>query len=386
MRAKSIKGNSPSAIQLALQQNMADGFKPTLAIVFISVKQDRGAICQILNNHNIDILGATSSGEFIEGHQSDGEIAMLLLDTKKEYYTILFRDTKNQDVATAAKDITDAALARFNNPAFIVCSSCIAENGWVYDGPGLVHSIYNAVGEYAPIFGAMSGDDGMLKSTFVFTSEHVTDEGFVMLVLDHNKIEVRGMAISGWKPLGRTRTVTKCEDGWMYTIDDQPALDMYLRYLGQSLKTGADGHKIVFVEDVGFYFPFLAIDAGEPLLRTPMEVSREKNAIRLDIAIPEGKQLQFTMPPDFDIVETVLENAAELKRTENAEAEALLVFSCLGRRSVLGPMVQEENEGLQKLWGAPMAGFYSYGEYGKDTDNNNLFHSTTCSWVTLKEK
>ena len=172
----------------------------------------------------------------------------------------------------------------------------------------------------------------------------------------------------------------------MYTIDDQPAMDMYLRYLGQSIRTGEDGRKLEFVEDVGFYFPFLAINAGEPLLRTPMEIDREKNAIRLDIAIPEGKQLQFTLPPDFDIVETVLENAAELKQRKNAEAEALLVFSCLGRRSVLGPMVEEENERLQKLWNVPMAGFYSYGEYGTDPNNNHVFHSTSCSWVILKEK
>ncbi len=37
MRAKSISGNSPSAIKLALQQSMADGFSPTLAVLFISI-------------------------------------------------------------------------------------------------------------------------------------------------------------------------------------------------------------------------------------------------------------------------------------------------------------------------------------------------------------
>ena len=55
MQAKSIKGISPEEIKTALQQSMADnlppgqaGFKPTLAIVFLSVKQDRDAICKIL--------------------------------------------------------------------------------------------------------------------------------------------------------------------------------------------------------------------------------------------------------------------------------------------------------------------------------------------------
>ncbi len=35
MKAKSIKGNSPEEIKTALEQSMADGFQPTLAVVFI---------------------------------------------------------------------------------------------------------------------------------------------------------------------------------------------------------------------------------------------------------------------------------------------------------------------------------------------------------------
>ena len=38
-------------IKSALEIALADGFKPTLAIVFISIKQDREAVCEILNNN-----------------------------------------------------------------------------------------------------------------------------------------------------------------------------------------------------------------------------------------------------------------------------------------------------------------------------------------------
>lgn len=67
MKAKSIKGNSSS--QAALAQSMAYGYRPTVAFVFISVKQDRKTVCEILNKEGIDIIGATSSGEFIDGHE-----------------------------------------------------------------------------------------------------------------------------------------------------------------------------------------------------------------------------------------------------------------------------------------------------------------------------
>ena len=37
MKAKSINGKSAEEVQLALEQSMADGYKPTIAIVFISI-------------------------------------------------------------------------------------------------------------------------------------------------------------------------------------------------------------------------------------------------------------------------------------------------------------------------------------------------------------
>jgi len=82
----------------------------------------------------------------------------------------------------------------------------------------------------------------------------------------------------------------------------------------------------------------------------------------------------------------VIGKAKELKEKTHAEADAMLIFSCAGRLSALGPMAQEENEGLYKIWNAPMAGFYTYGEFGKAVNGKHEFHSTTNSWVSLKEK
>ncbi len=92
------------------------------------------------------------------------------------------------------------------------------------------------------------------------------------------------------------------------------------------------------------------------------------------------------MPPDFDIVEKVLDDATELKNSNGTKAEALLIFSCAVRLSALGPLANSENEGLHEIWKTPMAGFYTYGEYGKAINGKQEFHSTTCCWVALKEK
>jgi hypothetical protein len=384
MKAKSIKGQTAEEIELALENSMADEFKPTLAIVFISINLDRKSICEMLHQRNIDFLGATSSGEFINGYQGESSAVILLMELNREYYTILFEDIGDKDLADAAEQLARDALNKFRKPAFILCSTAVSTRGEYFDGGRLIRCVENAVGFDVSIFGGMAGDDAKFTGTYVFTYDQSADVGVAALILDEEKIDIHGMAISGWKPLGTTKTVTKSEDSWVYTIDGQPALDMYLRYLGEQPASGSGPVKIF--EQLGFYYPFLAIDAGDPVIRTPLMVDKEKNAIKLDFHVPEGKKLQFSMPPDFDIVENVLSNANEIKNNTQSEADALLIFSCAGRLSALGPMINAENEGLHDIWKAPMAGFFTYGEYGKDIDGKQKFHSTTCSWVALKEK
>ncbi len=67
MKGKSIKGKSKAEIQIALEQSLEDGFTPTLAIVFLSVKQNIEAISTLLDEKNIQLFGATTAGEFIDG-------------------------------------------------------------------------------------------------------------------------------------------------------------------------------------------------------------------------------------------------------------------------------------------------------------------------------
>jgi hypothetical protein len=62
------------------------------------------------------------------------------------------------------------------------------------------------------------------------------------------------------------------------------------------------------------------------------------------------------------------------------------MFSCIGRIDAFGPMTTEELLGIQGVYNAPMAGFFSYGEYGRASGGNNEFHNMTCCWVALKEK
>lgn len=385
MKAKSIRGSSAEEIDSALQQSMADGFRPTLAIVFISIKQDRKAVCEILGKEGVDIIGATSSGEFINGHQSEGEAAMMLFDINKNDYCILFEDIGKGTLNDAATNMAKAALQKFSKPAFILCSTLLSASGKMIDGETLVRSIEKITGPQVNLFGGMAGDDITFTGTYVFTNDRSTDHGIVSLVLNEEKISLQGMAISGWKPMGVFRTVTKSKGNLIYTIDNEPALEMYLRFLGEDRSSADD--QVQFFDSIGIHYPFqIERENREPKMCNPVGYDKEKEALMCESDVPQGSRFRFSTPPDFDIIETVVNKANELKNEAHAEADALLIFSCAGRLSTLGPMAQEENEGLAAVWNAPMAGFYTYGEFGRAVNGKHEFHSTTNSWVALKEK
>ena len=385
MTAKTIKGNSPEEIKTALQESKADGYKPTLAIIFISVKQDREAICEIFIQEGIDIFGATSSGEFIEGHQSEGAIVVMLLNIKKKNYCILFEEIGERTLKEASMNLAKEALQRFNKPALILCSTFFTVSGKMLDGESLVRSIEEMTDSQMRICGGMAGDDVSFSGTFVFTNGRSTDYGMIALVLNEEKIDFQGMAVSGWKPIGVFKTITKCEDNLIMEIDEKPALEMYLRFLGMDFTSDDDPAK--FFDSVGVHYPLqIERENREPMMCNPIGYNLEKKALVCESNVIPGSKFRFSMPPDFDIIDTVVSKAKVIKNKNNSEADALLIFSCAGRLSALGPMAHEENEALQNVWKSPMAGFYTYGEFGMTEDGRQEFHSTTCCWVALKEK
>lgn len=385
MQAKSIKGNSPEEIQSSLQQSVAAGFKPTLAFVFISIKQDRKAISEILQKEGIDILGATSCGEFINGYQSEGEIVILLLDINRNNYSILFETIGDRTLQDAAARLAKAALEKFDNPALLVCSTGMTATGEYFDGETFVRSLENNFGPDKIFFGGMAGDDWTFSGTYVFTYLQETDLGVVALVIDMDKVSLGGMAITGWKPMGISRKVTKSKGTLLYTIDDKPAIEMYFKYLGQMEKMEDKDFNIF--KELSIHYPLIVKkESGETVLRSPMSIDHSENALVMDSEMLEGTEFWFTVPPDFDIAEEIIDQAKQLKNENMNDAEALLIFSCAGRPPVLGPLVTVENNGLADVWNIPMAGFFTYGEYGRAKNGKQQLLSGACCWVALKEK
>ncbi len=377
MKAKSIKGSTVAEIASELNASLTDGFKPTLAIVFASIKQDIAAIDQLLTDQHVAIFGATTAGEFIDGEIGEESSVILLMDLNPIYFKIEFIETGSATTHEIARQIGQRGLQAFSKSAFVVASGGIST-----DGEMIVQGIEDVVGTGTPIFGGMAGDDFTMTGTFVFTNGQISRNGLVALLLDNERVNVQGLATSGWKPVGTVRTITRSEGNVVYSIDNEPALDVVIRYMGVS--KDLDAWKDVIV-NVGSEFPMQLQRVGSaPVLRAPLYANQNDRSLICAGSVPQGAQIRFSLPPDFDIIDKVVAECNQVKELE-PEADALIMFSCKARHLSLGPMVSDEIDQVKNVWNSPMAGFFSYGEIGKTVHGKHEFHNNTCSLVVLKE-
>ncbi|MBS1730775.1 MAG: FIST C-terminal domain-containing protein [Bacteroidetes bacterium] len=380
MVAKSIKGKSTEEISKGLSECLTNGFKPTLALVFLSVKQDIKAIVNLLSQHSIQIFGATSGGEIAGSEVSEGGISILLLDMDIANFRILHDDYTGSDVMEVARAMTEQALTIFSRPAFLLSNS-IEKPEDIELGEKIVQSVSHVAGNNITIWGGGAGDDLMFKETFVFNNTNITNKGILMLVLNEDKILVKGRAASGMKPIGTEKVITKSEGSWILEIDNQPASDLVMKYMGESLSP--EDFKNFNIKDI---FLSLLRDDSSSIIRSTLGFNMDTRGITVSGKIKPGDKFRFTFLPDFDVLTEVSENAKQFQQTEMHDADALVMFSCVGRIDAFGPMTSKELDGIQSVFNVPMAGFFSYGEYGRATGGSNEFHNMTCCWVALKEK
>ena len=378
MKAKSIKGKTAAEIKMELEKSMSDSFKPTLAFVFLTQLDAIDAVCAILDAKGIAIFGASTSEKFTEeGIEPDG-IVVLLLDANPNHFKIVLKDYKSAPVYESACQVGEIGITAFANPAFII-------SGSDYNTPGeeVINGILDKAGAAVMIVGGMAGEPVNFSGS-VFTNDSASTSGLLSLIIDQDKIDVKGIAISGWKPFGTEKRITKCEGTWIYTIDNEPAMDVIKKYLGKEIVISEISEGLV---PLNINYPLqVQREAGNAMMRPTLLWNTADQSVMVGGPVKQGSLFRFSLPPDFEVIDTVIESSREIKEKELPEADAMIIFSCVGRLASLGPMLPLELEGLTATWNKPMAGFFSMGEFGKLDESQPEFHGTTVSWVALKEK
>ncbi len=354
-----------------------DGFRPTLGFVFCSPMQDFKEISSIFNRFEVELLGCTTAGEIVDDSFQESSIAVMLMDVHRDYFKTVF--VKNTEgVIPTGRTIRAFADKAFANPAIITCSA-----GLLNDGEQVVIGLTGASDREIPIFGGLAGDDLNIVNTFVFNRYEGTLNGMSAIVFDEDKIEIKGLATSGWKPLGTYHTVTKAKGNVIHTINDVPALDFFIRFFGEHENANVKDKPI---STISAQYPFqIKRNDDYSVLRSPIFGDEELRTLTLVGSIKEGDQFRFSISPGLEVIESTVAEFTKYSETVT-EADALLLFSCKGRHAALGPFIEDEIKGIYDNWQKPMIGFLSYGEIGNVRHGVCEFHNETCSLVVIRER
>ena len=378
MKAKSIQGETAADIGVALETVLANGYQPTLAIVFLSVLEEIPTITSLLNAKGIAIFGATTSSEFTEQAAENSGITVLLLDFNPDHFKIILDDFGSGSGYETGCLVGETGKKTFVDPAFIISTA-----NYKIAGEQIIKGIVEKAGADITIVGGKAGEAVKFEGK-VFTNDGSSDNGLICLILDQEKITLKGTAVSGWKPAGTEKKITKSTGPWIHTIDNQPAFDIVKKFLGKDI---VDDEKKEGIVKLSVIYPFqLYREKGSPLMLPFLFANTEDNSVMTAEEVPEGSLFRFSMPPDFEVIDMVIQSALDVKENEMPEADALIIFSCIGRLASLGPLSSSEVEGLAGTWNSPMIGFFSLGEFGRVANGNPEFHGTTVSWAALKEK
>lgn len=229
--------------------------------------------------------------------------------------------------------------------------------------------------------GGLAGDGVRFKESVVAMGAECGTDRIVAVGLYGDRLRVSHGSAGGWQAFGPKRLVTSAEGNILKTLDDQPALALYKRFLGE---------RAAGLPATALLFPLQVLDpSGQGgIVRTVLNVDEANQALVFAGDIPVGSQTRL-MRAGFDaLVDGASEAVGAAAPFEVEGDKAALLVSCVGRRLVMGQRIEEEVEAvLSRLGlGVHAAGFYSYGEFCPGSRQSACeLHNQTMTLTVLGE-
>lgn len=378
MKVVSISCIDTQELRNKMDHLSENGYSPTLALVFTCFQKDIAAIQGIFSNLDIELIGCTTAGEIVDDQLFEESIAVLLFDLNKDAFKITLKEYDYEVVEKVASEIGEQCKDSYVNPGLIVLASGLSINA-----EKMILGFRQSLDGKVPIYGGLAGDDLRMKNTYVFSKNELSKRGIACLILDNDKVSMKGLATSGWEPVGIENTVTKAEGNKVLEINGEKAFTVFSRYFGFSMENDSKQDKLITLQ-TNYPFQFIR-EGGYTVLRSPILVDIPEGSITIAGSVKAGDKFKFSYSPGFQVIEKTIHEFGTLKN-QVEEADGIILFSCKGRHGAFGPLLEKEIKGIHHFWEKPMIGFLSYGEIGDLGNGICEFHNETCSLVLLKEK
>jgi hypothetical protein len=376
-----IDTEDAAAELLAACEQRLDGHVPQAGLLFAGAEYDHQVLVDRIMARfpGLKLIGCTTDGEMSSAHGfTEDAITLALLSSDRIEFSVGVGERAGSEPhAAAAQAIAMARPGLRSEPklALVLPDGLSASAFQVLDG------FDAALGAGVPVVGGMSADrvGGNRSSyrTHQFFGRRVMSDSVPTLLLGGDLLFSLGVE-SGWSPVGATLTVTRSEANLLHELDGRPALDLYTHYLGKVMHEDLAG--------LGSY-PLAVYEQGLDrfYLRVPSRADPGTGAIHFLGEVPEGAQVRITQAIRDAVIDGVERSAAVARSRYPGEAPGFaMLFSCTGRKIVLGTKTAEEvGRACAELPDAlPVCGFYTFGEIGPVADHCCArYHNTT--FVTL---
>jgi hypothetical protein len=347
---------------------------PALLIVFCSNRHDLPTLVATINevSGGVPLVGCSTAGEISAAGPSDHGVVVTALGG--DGFTIsaaVARDAGERpreagaQIAACIDDIAD-------RPHRVLM---LLVDGGAQEQEEIVRGVYGLVGASVPLVGGCAGDQTHAGTTAQLFGTDVLHDAAIAVALGSDAPFGIGIR-HGWRKVGDPMVVTGSHKGWINTLDDRPALDAYLEWVDAPAEA---------YEDFDKFAPYAVTRplgvrrrSGDEVRGVTGHTNFTTRALHCGGEITQGS-LIWCMEGD---ARTMLE-ATDGACRDAVEAigrppVGLLAFDCSGRRNVLGDDGTREEVGriATHAAGAPIAGFYSFGEIARTKGINGFHHQT----------
>ena len=356
-----------------------DGAK--LLIVFCSESHDLPAVLGEIREAagEVPLIGCTTAGEIAAGGARDASVVVAALGGDGFAVETASATDASQGLRKAGATVAACLPARDDLPHKVLL---LLTDGLAGDQREIVRGAYEVLGAAVPLVGGCAGDDLKMTKTFQLHDDDVLTDAVVAAGIASDAPFGIGVR-HGWRRTGEPMLVSSSAGNVVYTLDERPALDVYLEHFDGDRPAHGDQEGLA---RLALTHPFgLARPGGEELVRFISGGDFAERSLSCIAEVPQST-LVWIMEGDAQSVLEATDAAAgdSLAALEGRPPLGMVAFDCVARRGVLGEArIQDEIDRLEALAaGAPIAGFYTYGEIAR-TRGLRGFHNQTLVVLSL---
>jgi hypothetical protein len=357
------------------------GRSPELVMVFCSERYDLRALLASVRSQagSAEVIGCSTAGEIATNGASEASVVLMALGGSGFTVRTALATGAAGDLRRAGATAASCVSGIADRPHQVLL---LITDGLAGDQQEIVRGAYSVAGASVPLVGGCAGDDLKMRATHQLYGDSVLRDAVIGAAIGSDAPLGIGVR-HGWQRVGEPMLVSRSANNRVYELDDRPALDAYLDRL--NAPPAARTEPAAFTYFAQTHPLGLNRRSGEEQVRFVADADFADRSLGCIAEVPQGG-LAWLMEGDADSVLAATDAACAdaLASLAGNSPLGLVAFDCIARKGVLGGhgVSDEVARVARHANGAPVAGFYTYGEIAR-TQGISGFHNQTLVVLAL---